>query len=82
MVLFLVVVGILSLRILSNVSQIRLPRILSNHFPLLLDCGFVVSIRYFKFENMWLKSRGLCGIGETVVDFLQLSRLPWFYSSN
>jgi hypothetical protein len=42
-----------------NVSQKKLPRILSDHFPLLLDCGLAVrSSRYFKFENMWLKSEG------------------------
>jgi hypothetical protein len=42
-----------------DVSQRRLPRILLDHFPLLLDCGVVVrSSRYFKFENMWLKSEG------------------------
>jgi hypothetical protein len=41
------------------VVQRRLPRLLSDHFPLLLDCG--VSTRsgeYFKFENTWLKSEG------------------------
>lgn len=37
------------------VSQCRLPRVLSDHFPLLLDCVDVVTSRgYFKFENMWL----------------------------
>jgi hypothetical protein len=39
-----------------DVSQIRFPRILSYHFPLMLDCGvFAGDGRYFKFENMWLK---------------------------
>jgi len=44
----------------SDVVQRRLPRLSSDHFPLLLDFG--VSSRrsqYFKFENMWLKSEGL-----------------------
>jgi hypothetical protein len=42
-----------------EVTQRRLPRILSNHFPILLDCGMhrEGSI-YFKFENMCLKSEG------------------------
>ncbi len=41
-----------------NVSQRRLPRVLSDHFPLLLDCGNVVRGRgYFKYENMWLKAK-------------------------
>jgi hypothetical protein len=31
----------------------------SDHFPVLLDCGdFQRGSRYFKFENMWLKSEG------------------------
>jgi hypothetical protein len=41
-----------------NVFQRRLPRLLSDNFPLMLDCGDVRSRRYFKFENMWLKSDG------------------------
>lgn len=34
-----------------DVTQRMLPRLLLDHFPLLLDCG-VRSKRYFKFENM------------------------------
>jgi hypothetical protein len=42
-----------------EVAQRRLPRILSDHFPLLLDCGTQrEGNKYFKFENMWLKSDG------------------------
>jgi hypothetical protein len=41
------------------VSQSRLPRLLSDHFPLMLDCGVQRERKgYFKFENMWLKSDG------------------------
>jgi hypothetical protein len=41
------------------VSQKRLQRLLSDHFPLLLDCGAPCGgKKYFKFENMWLKSEG------------------------
>jgi hypothetical protein len=43
-----------------NVSQRRLPRLLSDHFTLFLDCGAPRGgNRYFKFENMWLKYEGL-----------------------
>jgi hypothetical protein len=41
------------------VSQRRLTRLFSDHFPLLLDCGTSRGgNRYFKFENMWLKYEG------------------------
>jgi len=42
-----------------DVVQSRLPMILSDHFPLLLDCGELLrGRRYFKFDNMWLKTKG------------------------
>jgi hypothetical protein len=42
-----------------DVSQRRLPRLLSDHSLLLLDCGTQrEGKRHFKFENMWLKSDG------------------------
>jgi hypothetical protein len=42
-----------------EVTQRRLPRLLSDHFPLLLDCGVPrEGNEYFKFENMWLKLDG------------------------
>jgi len=42
-----------------DVSQRRLTRLFSDHFPLLLDCGTNRGgNRYFKFENMWLKYEG------------------------
>ena len=42
-----------------NVSQWVLPRVLSDHCPLLLEAGVVRRSRSaFKFENMWLKVEG------------------------
>ncbi|XP_041015022.1 uncharacterized protein LOC121257839 [Juglans microcarpa x Juglans regia] len=42
-----------------DVWQKRLPSINSDHLPILLDCsGIRGGRRYFKFENMWLKSEG------------------------
>ena len=38
------------------VNQRRLPRLLSDHFPILLDCRRIVGGKSpFRFENMWLK---------------------------
>jgi len=42
-----------------GLSQRRLPRLCSDHVPNLHErCDFHRSSRYFKFENMWLKSEG------------------------
>uniref|UniRef100_A0A2N9J257 Reverse transcriptase domain-containing protein n=1 Tax=Fagus sylvatica TaxID=28930 RepID=A0A2N9J257_FAGSY len=41
------------------ILQKRLPRILSDHFPIILECGdFSRGRRPFRFENMWLKAEG------------------------
>ena len=41
------------------VNQQRLPWLLSNHFPIRLDCGQIVGGKSsFRFENMWLKVDG------------------------
>ena len=41
------------------VTQRRLPRVLSDYFPILLDCGQILGgKRPFRFENMWLKANG------------------------
>jgi hypothetical protein len=43
-----------------EVTQRQQTRMLSSHFPILLDYGAQRGwSRYFKFENMWLKSEGL-----------------------
>uniref|UniRef100_A0A2N9J6S4 Reverse transcriptase domain-containing protein n=1 Tax=Fagus sylvatica TaxID=28930 RepID=A0A2N9J6S4_FAGSY len=37
----------------------ELPRVLSDHFPVLLDCGRLIGgKRPFRFEKMWLKAEG------------------------
>ncbi|XP_050290362.1 uncharacterized protein LOC126728608 [Quercus robur] len=42
-----------------SVFQQRLPRLLSNHFPIVLEGGaFQRGRRPFRFENMWLKDEG------------------------
>jgi hypothetical protein len=44
-------------------SQKRLPRLYSDHFPILLDCAHTSArSRPFKFENMWLKADGFMGL--------------------
>ena len=43
----------------SIIAQSRLPRILSDHFPIMLTCGIMQKRRCpFRFENMWLKEEG------------------------
>ncbi|KAG6649202.1 hypothetical protein CIPAW_07G196000 [Carya illinoinensis] len=44
---------------LHELSQKRLPRVCSDHFPIVLDCrGIIGRLRPFKFENMWLAAKG------------------------
>jgi hypothetical protein len=51
-----------------NLLQRRLPCPLSDHFPILLDCGGLTrGSGSFKFENRWLKAKG----------FVELVKLWW-----
>jgi hypothetical protein len=46
----------------SKLTQRRLPHFVSNHFPILLSCGFMQRGKSpFRFENMWLKGEGFMG---------------------
>jgi hypothetical protein len=61
------------------VSQKRLSRLYSNHFPILLDCGGVPrGSRPFKFENMWLKVKGFVGLVKQWWDSYSFQGSPSF----
>jgi hypothetical protein len=46
----------------SKVCQKRMPRVLLNHFPVMLECGVRRRGRIpFWFENMWLQAEGFVG---------------------
>lgn len=41
------------------IKQVALPRVVSDHKPLMLECGeWDSSTSYFKFENMWVQAEG------------------------
>ena len=56
-----------------NIRQKRLHRLLSDHFPVLLEGGnFHKSSHPFRFENMWFKAEGFV----EKVRVLSFSRFP------
>jgi hypothetical protein len=62
-----------------GVSQKRLPRICSDHFPLLLDSvNGPRGKRPFKFENMWLKKEGFGALVKQWWDSYQFQGSPSF----
>jgi len=66
-----------------EVSQGRLPRLLSDHFSLLLDCGAPRGRNnYFKFKNMWLKYEGFVEQVKKWWMSFEFSGLPSFILAN
>jgi hypothetical protein len=60
-------------------SQKRLPRLYSDHFPILLDCSDTTRRkRPFKFENMWLKADGFVGLVKQWWDSYSFQGTPSF----
>ena len=56
-------------------TQRRPPRLLSNHFPILLECDVVRRGRSpFRFENTWLKAGGF-------IDFVKIGGFLQFHGT-
>jgi len=57
----------------QGVHQVTLPKITSDHFPILLQIGEVSrGRRPFKFENMWLEADGFGDLVKSVWDELDV----------
>lgn len=66
-----------------DLLQRRLPRPLSNHFPLLLDCGGLTrGSRSSKFENMRLKAEGFVVLVKQWRGFYRCYGTPCFVLAN
>jgi len=60
-------------------SQKRLPRLFSDHFPILLECAHSSArSRPFKFENMWLKVDSFVGLVKQWWDSFSFHGSPSF----
>jgi hypothetical protein len=64
-----------------SITQHRLPRLLFDHFPLMLECGqFQHGKRPFRFENMWLQVEGFVDhvrSGGVPIIFMALQAMFW-----
>jgi hypothetical protein len=66
-----------------EVIQRRLPRLCSDHFPLMLECGDSRGgKKCFKFENMWLKYEGFVDKVKSWWDSYSFESLPSFVLAN
>ena len=66
-----------------SVSQQRLPRLLSDHFPIVLEGGsFQRGRRPFRFENMWLKDEGFVERVRSWWDSYNILGAPSFVLAN
>jgi hypothetical protein len=60
-------------------SQKRLPRLYSDHFPILLNCAHISArSRPFKFKNMWLKADAFMGLVKQWWDSYSFHGTPSF----
>jgi hypothetical protein len=62
-----------------NISQKRLTRMNSDHFPISLECGNIQRRRRpFRFENMWLKAEGFVERVQSWWESYQVDGTPSF----
>ena len=65
------------------VSQRRMSRLCSDHFPIVLEGGsFQRGSRPFRFENMWLKDEGFVDRVRSWWESYQLQGAPSFVLAN
>ena len=66
-----------------TISQKRLVRLTSDHFPIMLECGSILRGRQpFRFENMWLKADGFLERVRNWWGSYQFSGIASFFLTN